>query len=159
MKNLPRLSILFLLASSALYTCKKENIGNQVSNNNNGPTTVGNTPETITKGTDPQVAAAQGFFLTDSWQSKTFTVPSNAATASKPAASDITVTIDLSQIITKVSPYIFGNNTNPFMGQFVDQPVLMSNLTTLSPNILRFPGGSLSDIYFWNAGNGQAPAD
>ncbi|MBS1525905.1 MAG: alpha-L-arabinofuranosidase [Bacteroidetes bacterium] len=160
MKNLPTLSMLLLLASAAFYACKKQNNGNQDNNNNNnGLVTIGNTPGTITKGTDPQAAAAQGFFLTDSWQAKTFTIPSNAATASKPAASDITVTIDLSQIITKVSPYIFGNNTNPFMGQFVDQPVLMSNLTTLSPNILRFPGGSLSDIYFWNAGDGQAPAD
>jgi hypothetical protein len=38
----------------------------------------------------------------------------------------------------------------------------MSNLTALAPNILRAPGGSLSDIYFFNGdgkGNLQAPPD
>ena len=47
------------------------------------------------------------------------------------------------------------------MGQYVTEPVLMSNITALAPNILRAPGGSLSDVYFWN-GDGavtQAPAD
>lgn len=47
------------------------------------------------------------------------------------------------------------------MSQLVTEPALMDNLNTLSPNILRAPGGSISDLYFWNA-NGStitAPAD
>ena len=44
------------------------------------------------------------------------------------------------------------------MGQYVDQPALMSGITALAPNILRFPGGSLSDIYFWDQ-SAQGPAD
>ena len=47
------------------------------------------------------------------------------------------------------------------MGQYVTEPVLMNNIIALSPNILRAPGGSLSDVYFWN-GDGtpaQQPAD
>jgi hypothetical protein len=72
------------------------------------------------------------------------------------------VVVDLSQIITKASSLLFGNNINPFMSQVVDQPVLMNNITALSPNIIRAPGGSLSDVYFWDgdgSGNAAAPAD
>lgn len=160
MKHLAKISFNLLIVSLAICSCSKspQNTNTPVTTNT-GPTTSGNTPGTIQKGSDPQVDQAQGFFLNDSWQPKTFTAPSGTSSVSKPAASDITVSIDLSQIVTKVSPLIFGNNTNPFMGQMVDQPALMTNLATLSPNILRFPGGSLSDVYFWNAGDGQAPAD
>lgn len=160
MKNLTATSFTLLIVSLTVYACSKSPANNNAPvNTNTGVTTTGNTAATIQKGSDPQVSSAQGFFLTDSWQPKTFTAPSSTLSVSKPATSDITVSIDLSQIVTKVSPLIFGNNTNPFMGQMVDQPILMSSLTSLSPNILRFPGGSLSDVYFWNAGFNQNPAD
>jgi hypothetical protein len=47
------------------------------------------------------------------------------------------------------------------MGQYVTDAVLMNNLTGLAPNILRAPGGSISDVYFWNADGSKAqkPAD
>src|SRR6185437_9247677 len=32
-------------------------------------------------------------------------------------------------------------------------------LTTLRPPLIRLPGGSLSDVYFWNSPNGTPPAD
>lgn len=156
-----KLSALLLLALLTIYACKKESAkpGDTGTITDKPPVSTGNTPETLVKATDPDAAATQGFFLGDSWQAKTFAIPSTTVAAAKPAAQEgIYVSIDLSKIIAKTSPYLFGNNTNPFMGQFVDQPALMSNLTTLSPNILRFPGGSLSDVYFWNSA-GQAPAD
>jgi hypothetical protein len=159
MKNIKRKHALLIIVLVTVYSCSKG-----PSNKQQGTTTTttggstGNTPETIVKGSDPNVAATQGFFLSDSWQPKTFTTPATTLSTSKPAAQNITVSIDLSKIVTKVSPLIFGNNTNPFMGQFVDQPALMNNLTSLSPNILRFPGGSLSDVYFWNSAS-TAPAD
>jgi hypothetical protein len=156
-------SILLLSALMMVCSCKKGPTNNQQNNNNNDnptpPTSTGNTPSTLVKGTDPDKAATQGFFLDNSWQAKTFVVPTTTTSTSKPTASEnIYVSVDLSKIIAKTSPLLFGNNTNPFMGQFVDQPALMSGITTLAPNILRFPGGSLSDIYFWNQSL-QAPAD
>src|ERR1700744_4709224 len=164
MKKIYKTSIALLSVLMMMYSCKKEPTNNQQNNNNDNnnsttPTSTGNTPSTIVKGTDPDNAATQGFFLTNSWQAKTFTVPTATTTVPKPnAGENIYVAVDISKIITKTSPLIFGNNTNPFMGQFVDQPALMSGITTLAPNILRFPGGSLSDIYFWNQSS-QAPAD
>ncbi|MGZ3777787.1 MAG: alpha-L-arabinofuranosidase [Mucilaginibacter sp.] len=160
MKNIDKITPVLLFVLIMGYSCKKAPVNhNNDQTGNQLPTTTGNTPETIKKGSDPQVASEQGFFLTDSWQEKTFTTPTSTSTISKPSVSDITVSIDLSQVVTKVSPLIFGNNANPFMGRIIDQPELMSNLSTLSPNILRFPGGSLSDVYFWNAGFNVNPAD
>ncbi|HTE00372.1 MAG TPA: hypothetical protein VK668_13860 [Mucilaginibacter sp.] len=164
MKSIKRTSTILLIAIMTIYSCKKDPVANQQggdTDNTDIPTSTGNTPGTIVKGSDPVNAVTQGFFLDNSWQPKTFTVPATTQSVAKPAGKSIFVSVDLSKIITKTSPYLFGNNTNPFMGQFVTEPVLMSNISTLSPNILRFPGGSLSDIYFWN-GNGTqplAPAD
>jgi hypothetical protein len=105
----------------------------------------------ITSPNTPVTAKTQGFFL-DDWQPKTFVAPTTFTSVAAPAGSaSVTVTVDVGQVLTKVSKYLFGNNTNPYMGQYVTDPVLMGYLTNLSPNILRFPGGSLSDMYFWNA--------
>ncbi|MGC4022588.1 MAG: hypothetical protein QM734_11895 [Cyclobacteriaceae bacterium] len=69
----------------------------------------------------------------------------------------------MNKVITKVPKYLFGNNANSWMGQMVDginsNPYLMQYLTSLNPHILRFPGGSLSDVYFWNSPVNNPPAD
>jgi len=153
MKNVTKLCAIMLFALAALQACKKDN--KPVTPVTPGGTTTGEETGTIIPPTDPALAATQGFFL-DGWQPKTFTPPAATKAAAKPAAGSIVATVDVSQVITKVSKYLFGNNTNPYMGQYVTEPVLMNNITALSPNILRFPGGSLSDIYFWN---GVTPAD
>jgi len=158
-----RTNAILLLALALACSCKKTPSSNNGDDNTNittdpQVTTTGNTPGTIVKGTDPDPVITQGFFLNDSWQAKTLVDPTTTDAAKPTAKEGISVSIDLSKIITKASPYLFGNNTNPFMGQMVDQPVLISSITTLSPNILRFPGGSLSDVYFWNQAS-QGPVD
>jgi hypothetical protein len=134
-----------------LQNCKKDN------SSNGGGGTATDTTTTITPPTEPAIASTQGFFL-DNWQAKTFTAPA-AQTAAKPqAVGPVTITVDLSKEITKVSNYEYGNNSNPFMGQISTVPALMTNIEALSPNIIRFPGGSLSDVYFWDQSS-QPPAD
>ena len=167
MKNITKATLLVAASLVLMQACKKEP-GN---NGGGGTTIIPTTPGTgvgtgpggtILTGTDPSVAVTQGFFL-DGWTAKTFTTPPTGQSVSKPSADGaVTVVVDLSQITTKVSSLVFGNNINPFMSQVVDQPALMTNLKALSPNIIRAPGGSLSDVYFWNgdgSGNMAAPAD
>ncbi len=151
MKNTLRFFALAALASFALQSCKKDS---KPANPSVPGTTTGN-PEVIIPPTDPAIAATQGFFL-DDWQPRTFTTPGATTSAPVLASSTIVATVDVSKVITKVSKYVFGNNTNPYMGQYVTEPVLMNSIKQLSPNVLRFPGGSLSDIYFWD---GNIPAD
>jgi hypothetical protein len=166
MKNINGIAAIILASMIGLLACKKtpkvQQGSDQVTTTNTTTTGVGTGPGgSIVAGTDPAVAITQGFFL-DNWAAKTFTAPATMQTISKPSATGAaSVTVDLSQIVTHASVNIYGNNTNPFMGQYVTEPVLMANITALAPGLLRAPGGSLSDIYFWN-GNGtapQAPAD
>ncbi len=152
-----------------LGSCKKEGSTNTTPTDQNTTTPpvvntdIQTTPTgPVTVGADPAVAPTQGFFL-NNWAAKTFTVPTSTTTVTKPSPNGaVNVDVDLSQVITKVSTNIYGNNTNPFMGQYVTEPALMNNIKSLNPHILRAPGGSLSDVYFWNGdGNGGvvAPAD
>ena len=106
---------------------------------------------------DPATASTIGFFM-DDWQPKIFAIPSFTDT-SMPSSTAVTVNIDAGTIITKVSNDISGQNANMWMTQMVTEPLLMSYLTTLRPPLIRLPGGSTSDVYFWNAPNGTPPAD
>ncbi|WP_184545469.1 alpha-L-arabinofuranosidase [Mucilaginibacter sp. FT3.2] len=111
----------------------------------------------ITSPTDPSVAVSQGFFL-DNWEAKTFTKPSVQNAAKPTTTASVTVTADFANVVSKVSKNLFGNNINPFTGQYTDAGVV-NNLTNLSPNIIRAPGGSLSDVYFYDLPSGGKPAD
>ena len=152
MKKINKTTITIIGFAMILQACSKE----KTTNNGGGGNTT-DTSTTIIPPTEPTIASTQGFFL-DNWQAKTFTVP-NYQVVSKPALlGPVTVTVDLSQEITKVSDNEYGNNANPFMGQISTVPALITNISELAPGIIRFPGGSLSDVYFWNQSS-QAPAD
>jgi hypothetical protein len=105
------------------------------------------------------LAQSPGFFLND-FQPRTAVIPSSFTDTEKTSkVSQVTVNVDFNDVITPVSKYLFGNNANPYMTQMVDQPALLDHIKTLSPNVIRFPGGNLSSIYFWNAAPGHAPSD
>jgi hypothetical protein len=101
-------------------------------------------------------SATQGFFLND-WQAKNITVTDYNDAAKPVASTTLTVTVDAGTVLTKVPKYLFGNNSNTWSGQMVTEPNLLSYLSNLSPNVIRAPGGSISDVYFWNAT--QKPSD
>ena len=111
----------------------------------------------ITPPVDPAIANSIGFFLND-WQPRTFTAPAYVDTII-PASTVHNVTVNPGAIITKIPLSIFGNNANLWSTQMVTEAPLMSKLTNLHSHIIRFPGGSISDVYFWNALNNTPPAD
>ncbi|HTI11564.1 MAG TPA: hypothetical protein VL832_23480, partial [Puia sp.] len=147
-----RFIIIAVILTCGLF-CKKNN------NNNPAPPTGPGSPDTtvtIIAPVDPPVAKTMGFFL-DDWQGKTFTAPATTAGSVPTVAATDALTIDLSKVITKVPRSVYGNNSVLWMGQIVTQPSLMGYIKDLSPNIIRAPAGSASDIYFWN-GTTAAPA-
>ena len=112
---------------------------------------------TIVPGIDPPVASTIGFFL-DDWQPRTFIAPAyvDAATAS---TTGTVVNVDATSIITRIPLSTFGQNAVWWMGPVANEPKFLDPITKLHPHIIRFPGGSTSDVYFWNAQQGINPAD
>jgi alpha-L-arabinofuranosidase len=120
------------------------------------PPVVPDTTVVIAPAIDPPLANTIGFFL-DDWQPKTFTAPASFTNMVVPSTATNTVTIDRSSIITKIPRSLFGNNANLWMTQLVTEAPLMDHISTVHPHIIRFPGGSISDVFFWNTLT--APAD
>jgi hypothetical protein len=136
-------------------SCKKS------TGNGNGGGTTPNPPKDttviITPPVDPAIANTIGFFL-DDWLPKTFTTPSYKDTAI-PFSTSYSVTVNPGNVITKVPMSIYGNNANLWMTQMVTEASLITDITKLHPHIIRFPGGSISDVFFWNAPKNTPPAD
>lgn len=141
---------IFLMATAG---CSKK------SNSSTTTTTTTTTTDSVYNPTDPAVALTIGFFQND-WKPKTFTVPATTAgTVPSGSASDA-LTINLNKVITKAPIYVYGNNSNLWTGQYVTNASLMGYIKDLSPNIIRAPAGSVSDVYFWNGTSANpAPPD
>lgn len=74
------------------------------------------------------------------------------AISTKPAATPtVTVIINGADTVGKVSPYLLGNAVAVWVGQNVNNPTMVNWIKMLSPSLIRFPGGSWSDGYFWNS--------
>ncbi|HEX8014043.1 MAG TPA: alpha-L-arabinofuranosidase [Flavobacterium sp.] len=117
------------------------------------------TPEdpVIKPQTDPSVSNTIGFFL-DNWTSKSLVSPTNYTAAAVPEVTTSTVTVDYANVITKIPSSIYGNNANLWSGKMITNTTLVNDITNLKPNIIRFPGGSISDVYFWNTLNAPSTA-
>ena len=134
-----------------LASCSKS-LNVAASSGNGTDTTVIVTPN------DPPFSATVGFFGND-WVAKSFITPAFTLTGKPAGAADAIISVDVSQVITKVSGYLFGNNTNMWIGQMSNQQSLIGYINDLSPNVLRGPGGSAADLYFWNADFQHLPSD
>lgn len=100
----------------------------------------------------------QEFFL-DDWQPKFANSPQYVNTPQPADAATVVVTVDLNDKITKVSKYIYGNNAVPWAGKMNNDANLVKHIKNLSPNVLRWPGGNLSNEHFWDAVEGKGPTD
>lgn len=161
MKTIIIIKRVFLFVFILLFigSCKKKSSDNGANSNGNGNGNEngnGNSGNNVPP-VDPPVANTIGFFL-DNWSSKTFTVPVYTDTTIPVMSPTTTVDIDASKVLTKIPTTVFGQNANSWMTQIVTQSSLMNYINDLHPGIIRFPGGSISDTYFWNQIS-TAPSD
>lgn len=105
-----------------------------------------------------QAQDPQGFFL-DDWQPKTAVSPQYINTPQAVDPATVTVTVNCNDKITKVPKYIYGNNAVNWGGKMNTKSALIKNIKNLQPNILRWPGGNLSNQHFWDAVQNQGPTD
>ena len=112
---------------------------------------------TIIDPVDPPVSSTMGLFL-DGWQPRTYIAPQFTEGTIAPISGTI-VTVDAANVITKIPLTVFGHNANNWMSRMYNEPVFISHLKNLKPNVIRFPAGSGSDAFFWNCDKNQPPPD
>lgn len=100
----------------------------------------------------------QGFFMAG-WQPRTAVVPEYSEAEAVTDPVTVAITVDFSDTLTKVPVYLFGDNANLWTGPMSDNVTLMKNITNRDMGVLRGPGGSTSDAFFWNRGYNQRPPD
>jgi hypothetical protein len=103
-------------------------------------------------------AQEAGFFL-DAWQPKTAEIPGFEMTEKPTEEPSVNVSINYTQIVNKVPIYIYGNNAVTWDNGLPGNRTAMKDLKNLTPRVLRWPGGNLSNNYFWNRSPGQYPDD
>ena len=87
-------------------------------------------------------------FLED-FTSKNAIIPISVFASKATGVPTVTVTLS-ADTLGKISKYVFGNALAVWMGNNTGSPVFVKNVQTLNPSLIRFPGGSWSDIFFWN---------
>ena len=92
----------------------------------------------------------QGFFL-DSWLPKSIEITAFDSVPQTTQPATVTVTLDAATTIARVSKYVYGHNAAAWGGKLDQSAQVIKDLNALSPNIIRWPGGSMSDDYFWKA--------
>jgi hypothetical protein len=96
---------------------------------------------------NPFGQSTENCFL-DDFELKTAEVP-KAVKAEKPdEPASVTVSIN-GDTLGKISKYVFGNAIAAWAGAH-DNPTLIEGIEFLAPTLIRFPGGSWSNGYFWN---------
>ena len=97
----------------------------------------------------------QNCFL-EGFEPKLAIIPPYADSVKTAQTPNVTVTIN-PDTLGKVSKYIFGNAVAVWVAQNLNNPIFISHLEQLAPKLIRFPGGSWSDIYFWKGNPGDLP--
>lgn len=87
-------------------------------------------------------------FLED-FTPKNATIPVSAIANKTNSAPTVTVTLT-ADTLGRISKYVFGNALAVWMGNNTSSTTFVKNVQALNPSLIRFPGGSWSDIFFWN---------
>ncbi|MBN2426684.1 MAG: T9SS type A sorting domain-containing protein [Calditrichaceae bacterium] len=86
-------------------------------------------------------------FLVD-FEPKTAEIPQSVAAEKPTDSATVTVTIN-TDTLGKISKYVFGNAIAAWAGAH-DHPLFIEGVELLAPTLIRMPGGSWSNGYFWN---------
>lgn len=107
----------------------------------------------VLKGQSPQ-----GFFLKN-WQPRIISNPEFVDVQQTTDPVTVSVKINFNDTITKIPKSVFGDNANLWTGCMSDNKPLMKMVADRNLGVLRGPGGSISDVFFWNRNVNEQPAD
>ena len=99
-----------------------------------------------------------GFFL-DAWEEKSAEVPEYRLVTKPGTTASVAISVDMDHPLYKVPNYIYGNNAVCWGGNMNEHATVMTDINNLNPHVLRWPGGNLSNNYFWNLTADKRPDD
>jgi hypothetical protein len=103
-------------------------------------------------------AQEQGFFL-NQWTPEKTTSPKYTDVNQTNDPVTASVKVLFKDTITKIPGYVFGDNATKWNGYMSNEPKLMKHISDRRIAVLRGPGGSISDVYFWNRNIDQRPSE
>ncbi len=98
-----------------------------------------------------QAQSSHPGFFNDNWVPKTIEVTAFDTVEPVTQPATVTVTVDADSVLSKVSKYVYGQNAGVWGGKLNQYDQVVKDLSELDPHIIRWPGGNLSNDYFWNA--------
>ena len=97
-------------------------------------------------------------FFEDYWKPKSAVVPDYELESLPGILPQSIISVNMSDTIAKISPYVGGYNSNTYFGENVfDQSELMRHIKNLDLPVFRYPGGSGSMWYFWDHARPNLP--
>ncbi|MFN8206574.1 MAG: hypothetical protein U0T82_04105 [Bacteroidales bacterium] len=96
-----------------------------------------------------QTNQAGAFF--DSWSPKSIQITAFDTTVQIAGSPTVTVIIDADSVISKISKYVYGHNAAAWGGKLEQSSTMVNHVKSLAPQVIRWPGGNLSNEYFWKA--------
>jgi hypothetical protein len=93
--------------------------------------------------------SAGNCFLED-FRPKTAKIPAYSLYEKPAAEPGVTITINASETLAEVSQYVLGTSVAAWTGQVGSEAVLLDHLKKWAPPLIRYPGGSWADIFFWD---------
>lgn len=70
----------------------------------------------------------------------------------------LTVTVTLTtDTLGQISKYVFGNALAVWIGNITGEAKFVENTKLLNPSLIRFPGGSWSNMFFWDGAPSDVP--
>lgn len=94
--------------------------------------------------------APQEFYL-DNWLPKSIEIPDFDSVSQTTQSATFAVTIDAGKSISKVPPGVYGHNAAGWGGKLDQNAQVVKDINNLNPQLIRWPGGSMSDNYMWKA--------
>ncbi|OFX54465.1 MAG: hypothetical protein A2066_17335 [Bacteroidetes bacterium GWB2_41_8] len=92
----------------------------------------------------------------DDFAPKAATIPTSVVENKPTGVPTVTITLT-ADTLGKISKYVFGNALAVWMGNNTGNTTFVKNVKALNPSLIRFPGGSWSDIFFWNGKPNDVP--
>ena len=97
-----------------------------------------------------------GFFIDEYWKPNKFKCIKKTIKKSEiNENTSVKISIDFSKKLTKISPYIYGNNIGHWVNgkQALEHPNYINYLRDIGLTVLRYPGGNASNDFFWDSSN------